>query len=251
MKLDGLLSVAKVARFLGTREDTVTELLEEGRLSGALVAVLRNRGIAPTPNVKKSIDEVVRTLSPNHGMQTLELDRADLLSSDATVTIVFTDIVGSTSMTERLGDRRAQELLRIHNEIVRRNTAENGGVEVKSMGDGFMLTFQSARRAVAATIGIQRELAEYNSEHPEAPILVRSGMSVGEPIREEQDLFGKSVILAARVSSKAEGGQILVCQIVYALVNATGEFEFNEVGQFELKGITDTYTLYEVLWRQQ
>ena len=79
---------------------------------------------------------------------------------------------------------------------------------------------------------------------------VRIGLSVGEPVREEQDLFGKSVTLAARISAQAQGGQVLTSQIVYALVSSTEEFAFREVGTFELKGMSVLQTLYEVLWTQ-
>ena len=118
------------------------------------------------------------------------------------------------------------------------------------MGDGFMLTFQSSRRGVACAAAIQKDLEEFNKEKREAKLAVRMGLSVGEPIHEEEDLFGKSVILAARISAKAQGEQILICRLVHALVSASGEFVFREVGNFNLKGISDTHTLYEVLWRK-
>ena len=85
---------------------------------------------------------------------------------DGTVSILFSDIENSTVMTERLGDLRAQEVLREHNELVRRQVAEQKGFEVKSMGDGFMVAFSSARRALLCAIGIQRAVAEYSRNHP-------------------------------------------------------------------------------------
>ena len=162
---------------------------------------------------------------------------------------MFTDIVSSTAITERLGDRRARDVFRTHNEIIRRYTKESGGIEVKNMGDGFMLTFSSARRGIACAVEAQRDLRRYSRENPDAALSVRMGLSVGEPIREEEDLFGKSVVLAARISAQAEGRQILICNIVHALVANIGEFSFKKLGDFELKGISDAQTLYEVLWR--
>lgn len=243
------MSISGVARFLGTPEGKVNELLEEGRLGGALVTAFRSKGVAVTPRLKNSIESVVAALNPRTSAGAAPLDRAYLLTSEATATIMFTDIVGSTAMVERLGDRRARDVFRAHNEIVRRYTRANGGAEVKNMGDGFMLTFGSARRGVECAVAIQRELRKLGRDNQEASIVVRMGLSVGEPIREEEDLFGKSVILAARISAQAEGRQILVCPIVHALVSSTGVFSFVTLGDFELKGISTPQTLYQVLWR--
>ena len=255
MKLEDLLSITNVARFLGTPEDNVSELLEDGRLGGILVAALRSKGVPVTPKLKNSVENVVTSLGPyslgrtvgSGGEQSLNAEQ--VLTSEATATIMFTDIVASTTLTDKLGDRLSREVFKIHNDIIRRHTQEHGGAEVKSMGDGFMLTFNSARRALAAAIGAQKELQHFNRRNPDTSISVRMGLSVGEPIREEEDLFGKSVILAARISAKAKGDQILACPIVHALLSATGEYSFNDLGEHELKGVSGVQNLYEVLWR--
>lgn len=251
MKLDQLLSTTNVARFLGTTEETVDEMLADSRLGGVLIAALRNKGVAVTPGLKNSVESIVAQLRPPQREEAPlpRLDRSQLINSESTATIMFTDIVDSTVLTDKLGDRRSRELFRVHNEIVRRNTKTNGGAEVKNMGDGFMLTFNSARKAVTCATKIQRELAQHNAKNKKSAIRVRMGLSVGEPIREEEDLFGKSVVLAARVSAKAKGEQILICQIVQALIASIGEFKIVERGQFELKGISGVNTLYEVLWK--
>ncbi len=255
MKLDDLLSITNVAKFLGTPEDNVAELLDDGRLGGILVAALRNKGVPVTPKLKNSVENVVTSLSPRldrrasglRGGQISETDQ--VLTAEATATIMFTDIVASTALTDKLGDRLSREVFKIHNDIIRRHTKQHGGAEVKSMGDGFMLTFNSARRALAAAIGAQKELQHYNRRNPDTYLSVRMGLSVGEPIREEEDLFGKSVILAARISAKAKGEQILACPIVHALLSATGEYSFNDLGEHELKGVSGVQNLYEVVWR--
>ena len=255
MKLDDLLSITNVAKFLGTPEDNVAELLDDGRLGGILVAALRSKGVPVTPKLKNSVENVVTSLSPHPDIPASGLrgsqnpDAEQVLTTEATATIMFTDIVGSTSLTDKLGDRRSREVFKIHNGIIRRHTKQHGGAEVKSMGDGFMLTFNSARRALAAASGAQEELRLYNRKNPDTYISVRMGLSVGEPIREEKDLFGKSVILAARISAKAKGEQILACPIVHALLSATGEFSFNDMGEHKLKGVSGVQNLYEVLWR--
>ena len=249
MKLDKLANVKNVAKFLGTPEDEVQVLLDEGRLSGTLIATLRTKGVSVTPSMKNTVEAIVNGMmrptvsSPAGGTQVATM------TGEGTATIMFTDIVGSTAITERLGDKRARAVFKVHDDIIRRHTQANGGVEVKNMGDGFMLSFNSARKSVACGVGIQQELRQFNRDNPDVALLVRMGMSVGEPIREEQDMFGKSVILAARISGTAEARQILVCNIVHALMASTGEYSFNEIGEFELKGISERQRLFEVVWR--
>ena len=255
MKLDDLLNITNVAKFLGTPEDNVAELLDDGRLGGILVAALRNKGVPVTPKLKNSVENVVTSLRPRPDFHApglrggQKLGAEQVITAEATATIMFTDIVASTALTDKLGDRLSREVFKIHNDIIRRHTKEHGGAEVKSMGDGFMLTFNSARRALAAAIGAQKELQHYNRRNPDTALSVRMGLSVGEPIREEEDLFGKSVILAARISAKAKGEQILACPIVHALLAATGEYSFIDMGEHELKGVSGVQNLYEVVWR--
>ena len=250
MSLEQLSSIKNVAKFLGSREDTVIILLEEGRLGGVLITALSRRGVSVTPGVKNSVETVVRAIKADEDDAAASVDKLNQIAGEATATIMFTDLVASSAIMDRLGDRLARGVFRKHDEVIRRHTKAYGGTEVKSMGDGFMLSFRSARRGVACAVAVQRELAEYNSEQLEPPLAVRMGLSVGEPIREEEDLFGKSVVLASRISSVAEGGQVLTCSITQALVAGTGEFTLREVGAFELKGIPGAHILFEVLWRQ-
>ena len=172
------------------------------------------------------------------------------LQPDATATIMFTDVVGSSSMMERLGDRQGRLLLSRHDEIIRRQIATQEGTEVKSLGDGFMFTFRSARRAVACAIAIHKALADHNREQRQAPISVRIGISVGEPIHDDKDLFGMSVIMAARIAAKAAGGQILISQVAHALTSSSGDFDFRPIGSMELKGISGSHSLFEVVWSE-
>lgn len=249
MKLDKLMNVTNVAKFLGTPEDEVQTLLDEGRLTGTFIATLRTKGVAVTPSVKNTVQAMVNGLLKTSAPASSGMAQVATITGEGTATIMFTDIVGSTAITERLGDKRSRAVFKVHDDIIRRHTQVHGGVEVKNMGDGFMLSFNSARKSVACAVAIQQELRQFKRDNPEAALLVRMGMSVGEPIREEQDMFGKSVILAARISGKAEARQILVCSIVHALMSNTGDYSFNELGEFELKGITDKQKLFEVVWR--
>ena len=170
------------------------------------------------------------------------------LSADIVHTILFTDVEGSTALTDRLGDAKARELLREHERMVRESLKAHGGSEVKTMGDGFMTSFSSATKALECAIAIQSAFAERN-ESAEEPIKVRIGLNAGEPIAEDDDLYGTAVNLAARIAGKADAGEILVADVVRQLVAGKG-FLFNDRGETELRGFEDPVRLYEVRWRQ-
>ncbi len=181
----------------------------------------------------------------------VQTERPDLRSQaapDGTVTILFTDIEGSTAMTERLGDLRWVDVLRAHNAIVRKQVAAHGGFEVKSEGDGFMVAFQSARRALQCAVDIQRAFTERN-ESADEPILVRIGLHTGEVIKEADDFFGKNVILAARIAGQAQGGEILVSSLLKELTESAGDIAFGEGREVELKGLAGTHQVFEVGWQ--
>ncbi len=170
------------------------------------------------------------------------------VAQGAPVTILFTDIEGSTSMTQRLGDAAAQGLLRAHNDIVRAALGTHGGSEIKHTGDGIMASFPSASRAIESAISIQRAFAERSADG--APVRVRIGLNVGEPVAEGGDLFGTAVQLARRVCDAAEPGQIVVPEGVRHLVAGKG-FLFADQGVVPLKGFEDPVRLYAVRWQEE
>ena len=161
-------------------------------------------------------------------------------------TILFTDVVGHTEMMQRLGDERGREVLREHERITREVLKQYGGTEVKTMGDGFMAAFGSVTRAVECAVALQRAFAEHEGE----PLSVRVGLNAGEPIEEDGDLFGATVILASRIAAKAEGGEILVADTVRGLCSGKG-FLFSDRGEFVAKGFDYAVRLYEVRWREE
>ena len=180
-------------------------------------------------------------------------DKPDSVEPGAFRTILFTDVEGSTALTERLGDAKARELLREQEGIVREALKAHGGSEVKTMGDGFMTSFSSATKALECAIVIQSAFAERN-ESAEEPIKVRIGLNAGEPIVEDDaggrgDLYGTAVNLAARIAGQAEGGEILASNVVRELV-AGKEFMFANRGDRELRGFEDPVRLFEVRWRE-
>jgi class 3 adenylate cyclase/pimeloyl-ACP methyl ester carboxylesterase len=162
------------------------------------------------------------------------------------VTILFTDIEGSTDLTRRLGDAAAQDVLRSHNAVVRNALKAHGGSEIKHTGDGIMASFASARGALDCAIAIQRAFGGADAGDG---IRVRLGLNAGEPVAEDRDLFGAAVQLAARVCARADGGQILVSNVVRELTMGKG-FLFSDLGEFIPKGFEDPVRLYEVRWRE-
>lgn len=164
-------------------------------------------------------------------------------------TILFTDIEDSTPLNARLGDAGTRDILRGHEQLVRDELKAHGGSEVKTMGDGFMASFPSATKATECAIAIQRKTARSNEGNPE-PLRVRVGLNAGEPIEEDQDLFGSSVILAARIASHGVGGEILASNVVRELVAGKG-FLFADRGDVVPKGFEDPVRVYEVRWRDE
>lgn len=168
-----------------------------------------------------------------------------------TLTILFTDVEGSTDLRTRQGDDLAQEILRGHERLLREQFQEHGGREVVFLGDGFMVAFGSARKAVACAIAIQRAFDEHNRQHPDRQIRVRTGLNTGEVVQESGTLYGAAVNAASRIASKAKGGQILVSQVVKDLAGPVKEFVFVDRGLSPLKGFPARWRLYEVSWQQQ
>jgi class 3 adenylate cyclase/tetratricopeptide (TPR) repeat protein len=168
-------------------------------------------------------------------------------STSATVTLLFTDLVSSTELFERLGDDGAQELRRTHFRLLRDVLAQHGGQEVKNLGDGLMVVFESALDAVTCALAMQRAIVEHNRRAPEnEQIGVRAGLHVGEPIREEEDYFGMPVAIAKRVCDAAEGGHIVATDLVRGLVAGRGNVEFTDLGERGLKGLSAPVRLFDV-----
>ncbi len=133
--------------------------------------------------------------------------------------------------------------------MVREALKAHGGSEVKTMGDGFMASFSSATKALECAIAVQRAFAAHN-ESAQEPIKVRIGLNAGEPIAEDDDLFGMAVNEAARITAAAKGGEILVANVVRELAKGK-DFLFADRGETSLKGFEDPVRLFEVSWREE
>ncbi|MCH7936155.1 MAG: adenylate/guanylate cyclase domain-containing protein [Proteobacteria bacterium] len=165
------------------------------------------------------------------------------------ITVMFTDIAGSTAMTQALGDAGAQKVVRAHNLIVREALSAHAGREVKHTGDGIMASFNKTSDGVDASIRIQRETALHNQVQPDLPLHLKIGLNSGEPIAEDNDLFGTMVQLSARIVDKASADEIFVSEIVRGIC-AGKNYKFSNRGGYEMKGFGDDVTLFEVIWNE-
>ena len=171
------------------------------------------------------------------------------------VTILFTDIEGSTTLTQRLGDAKAQELVRTHNTIVREALRAHAGSEIKHTGDGIMSSFTTASAALDCAIAIQRAVDRSDpSPSPSTTgggehLAIHIGLNAGEPVAEEDDLFGTSVQLARRICDHAEGAEILASNVVREIAAGKG-FLFSDRGMTALRGFEDPVQVWEVRWRE-
>jgi len=152
------------------------------------------------------------------------------------VSVLFTDLVGSTQLLDRLGDDAGESVRQAHFGLLREAVRSRRGHEVKNLGDGLMVVFPSALDALDCAIAIQRRVRRHNQQGQGPPLHVRVGVHVGEPIREEGDYFGTTVNVAKRLCDRAAADEILLSQLVVDLVGSRGAFAFRPMGDLELKG---------------
>lgn len=156
--------------------------------------------------------------------------------SRALVTLLFTDVVGSTGLAAELGDIRWRALLERHDALIRREVERTGGSVVKSLGDGAFARFDGPARAIRAAQGIVRTAPD------ELGVQIRAGVHTGECELLGDDLGGMAVHLAARIAAAAQGGEVLVSAAVRDLVLGS-PIGFDDRGVHELKGIPGTWQL--------
>lgn len=198
--------------------------------------MLRTKGIGAT--VRNSIEDLAGWAS---------VERPDLarMAANGNVVVVFSDIEGSTERNEALGDRDWVKLLQRHEQLVRSTVAEYRGHVVKNQGDGFMLAFPDPEGALRSCVDVQREL----SAHPDRwqDIKVRMGIHMGDSVRRGDDLFGLNVAMAARIAGHADGGEILVSDVVREALGDRAGIQLSAAELVELKGITGTHEVYPVV----
>jgi class 3 adenylate cyclase/tetratricopeptide (TPR) repeat protein len=169
-------------------------------------------------------------------------------SAEHVRTILFTDVEGSTQLRSRHGDQFADDVLHVHETIVRRLLDEHGGQEMAFLGDGFLASFRSPVDGLRCALGIQRELEAHSEEHPDREVRVRIGLHQGEATERDGTLYGQAVHAAARIMSEAAGGRILVSSWMKDHTSEEVDAAFVDRGLYWLKGFPERWRLYEVDW---
>lgn len=201
--------------------------------------VIQWHNSVPSPNVQTFGVELTTTLDDLLAAVSEDATALDALArSEGTMTLVFTDIVDSTILAERIGDSGWVALAKDHESDIRRITARHRGTVVKMLGDGSMLAFDSARAAVRAAVDIQAATGD--------DYAVRVGIHAGEVVRSEGDLLGITVNKAARVASIAGGGQVLISSLVAELVGSMTGLNFGQPETVTLKGLSGTHIVVAV-----
>ena len=216
------------------------------RIPDARLAVLEGELLVPYDH---DMDETIGIIAEFLG-ESPKAEPEGGAAPSGLVTILFTDMESSTALTQRLGDAKAQELVRTHNTVVRDALKSHAGSEIKHTGDGIMASFATASGAIECAITIQRAVAAHVEQHADSPLGVHIGLNAGEPVAEEADLFGTAVQLARRICDHAEAGQVLVSNVVRELA-AGKSFMFSDIGEVVPKGFDEGVRLYEVRWQAE
>lgn len=211
---------------------------------------------SPPPDLRATSIERVAAVVVNDEEESLEAIAADLRESGlgggqrsaTTLTIAFSDIEESTQQAEAMGDHRWYRALIAHNAIIEELVSTYKGSVIKSVGDGFMITFTSAGRATRWAVAVQRQITAYGIDHPDEAVRVRLGLHTGEAIEANGDLFGIHVNTAARIANLATGGQIMVSSLTRAIAAPAGDFDFGPEQPVALKGLSGSYSVCELLW---
>ena len=180
------------------------------------------------------------------GLETEVPDLRSHSSPEGAVTLLFSDVEGSTELLERIGERRSFEVLRDHNVIIRRVAELHEGTVVKSQGDGFMIAFSSARAGVRCALAIQRTFAGFVVEETGEELRVRMGLHAGFVIEDAEDFFGRNVVLAARIAEQARGGEVLVSSELREYAQSDPLLRFEPRGEVRLKGLSGRHEVYAV-----
>jgi class 3 adenylate cyclase len=220
-------------------------LVEAPSLTDAIRVHKEAHGLVADQLIEVTMDQVEAFL----GAQKPTYSGTDLSDGGFRV-VMFTDIAGSTALAGQLGDRRFHDVLKTHDAVIREALNNHAGTEVKHVGDGILASFQSVAQGVECAVAIQRAFAARNLDARTQPIMVRVGLSAGEPVADDRDLFGTTVNLAARVCAFAQPGQILTSNVIREL-SLGKPFVFLDIGEVELKGFAHPLRLHEVSWSEQ
>lgn len=224
--------IEELRRRTDTRNILLTGSREAVKTVWQTANILRKEGFGAA--VRSSIEDLA---------DWAEVERPDLarLAPNGKLTILFSDIEGSTALNERMGDRAWVRLLSRHDRLVQRCVKTHAGHIVKSQGDGYMVAFAQPSQAVRCSLDLQRALRRQSDG-----IKVRIGIHSGRSVLRGDDLFGRNVAMAARVAAAADGGQTLVSESVRDAVADREGLTFDDGQDVELKGFSGTHRLYAV-----
>jgi class 3 adenylate cyclase/tetratricopeptide (TPR) repeat protein len=163
------------------------------------------------------------------------------------VTLLFTDLVSSTEISQRLGEDAAEQYRRDHFRLLREAIAAGEGNEVKNLGDGLMVVFDSPSDAIACAVAMQQTVEHHNRKAAEG-LALRVGLHTGEVAQEDDDFFGTAVVIAERLCKAAGPGQVVISDVMRLIVGSRGGHAFNELGAFDLKGVSEPVGGMEVVW---
>ena len=212
-----------------------------------LISTIHNKAHGQIPNDVVEVDQTEIMSFMGRIADIPSGERGDGMVVDKGIrTIMFTDLVGYTSMMSRLGDNRAFKLLREHNNVVRDSLTRFAGREVKHTGDGIMASFDDADQAVRAAIEITAGIASISVPDLEENLSIRIGMTAGEPLEEGGDLFGSVVNLASRLCDFAEAGEILLSGECVAEMT-DGQFTLESVGNVSIRGFDEPISVSKVI----
>jgi class 3 adenylate cyclase len=169
------------------------------------------------------------------------------MTETSAVTILFTDLVGSTAMLDRLGDEAGDELMRRHFDILREAIAIHGGTEIKNLGDGLMVTFSNPAEGAACAVDMQRGIARHNGTFPHQTLSMRVGLNTGVAITDSGDYFGIPVVIAKRLCDCALGGQIVMSASVREMVDGY-DGSCDDLGALPLRGLSEPVSAAALLW---
>jgi len=171
----------------------------------------------------------------------------EMSSPDGALTLLFCDIEDAGEIEEEVGAERAAELLRDHRAIVEQVVAHRGGTVVRSHDDGFMVAFDSAHAGLRCAIDLQTSLAERTVPGGERPLRLRVGLHTGSVIASEEELYGRNVVLGARIAGCARGGEIAVSSTLKEYTESDPSFRFEERGEHRFKGVLGEHHVYTVV----
>lgn len=261
--LAALVAVVVLVRQLAAARQRIEELEQAAAAPAETVGPRSPRAVQAAGAAMRTAVETVSRVR-EHGVRSTALASVDdfirwaiadrqqiarVAGPDGTVTIMFSDIEGSTGLNSELGDTEWVKLLAAHDQLVRTWVDKHRGLIVKNQGDGYMVVFSTPELAVHASLDIQRALGakrQRSRRLRRTPIRVRIGLHTGTAIERDGDWFGSNVAMAARVAAMADGGEILVTEEIARTLEETPGLRFTEQEAVELKGLPGTHRLHLV-----